>query len=203
MRTATLGLVAYLALSASAHAVPITVTYTGTGSGSIDGTTFGASNFTITALGDTDNVGTVLRTVGTTTYTIHYLFHDSAWIDIDGVGSLSFVTGLETFVNNTTGVAGLSRIVGIDLYDSFANPVFSTYDLRRSLETVADSFNLFQWVPNGTSIQPVITDVGTLIFDRTVSQGTMRVIVPEPATVTLMLLGLLFIARRAMASARK
>jgi len=75
-----------------ALADPMIFTHEGSGSGTLDGSPFGASDFVITAFGDT--VNRLSFGVG------WYIGHSSASISIDGVGDFDLLTGTRTFVNN-------------------------------------------------------------------------------------------------------
>lgn len=80
----------------AAVANQITFIHTGVGSGSLGRTSFAATEFTITAIGDTAN----RQQVGSDVY---FIDHDSAVIDISGVGVLTFVSPTRTFVNQSGG----------------------------------------------------------------------------------------------------
>jgi hypothetical protein len=104
-----------------AAAVPITYVQTGFGSGILDDVVFGTVEvplaFTITALGDTDNVAGCGSPC---------LYNDntSASITISGVGSFDFISPTRYFAN--LGVVGFSRAGagGLDLFDGPNAPIW-------------------------------------------------------------------------------
>ena len=186
MKSLSLIIISCIAVSTPAWSLPMTVTYIGAGSGTMNGKAFGLSTFTINAFGDTDNVFT--RANGN-----HVLIHSSATIAVSGLGTFSFVTSLETFVNPTVSVAGLCREIGGDLFDSAEDPVFSSYDLRSALSPLTSSFDLFQWEPD--AFGAVLTSGGTLIFDDRFTLGSMEVrvgeiSVAEPGSLELFAVGI-------------
>jgi hypothetical protein len=164
-----------------AAAVPITYVHTGVGSGTLSGVGFGAETplaFTITAVGDTDNVVSCGSTC---------LFNDNitASIDITGLGTFDFLTATRFFVNNGTGVVGFSRAGsgGADLFDGPAVPV---WDMLSSLGPIAGFGDLMQW-----SFSPVLTTGGVLSFNSSTTESTFTATVggptvPEPATLLLL-----------------
>jgi hypothetical protein len=137
--------------SAPVMAAPITFIHTGSGSGSLNGTPFDVSNFTITATGDTDNRITL-------TDGLYEIWHDSATITIDGVGTLTFLEPTKTFVSNEAAGVGFGR--ASDLFDGPMNSALATWDMQTSIGPISGSNGaLMQW---GTG---VATNSGSLIFD--------------------------------------
>lgn len=183
--------IGFLCISISAQASTITFIHEGSGSGTIDGTPFDAS-FTITAIGDTSSRGSFGFGF--------WIDHTSAIIDIDSVGSFSFITGTRTFVaQGADATVGFSRagIFGLDLFNGPTDDAaFSTWDMLTSIGPVSGSGDLSQW-----SSSDVMTDGGTLFFDTqdtdvrfTASVGGQNPI-PEPGTLLLFGVGLLGLAR--------
>jgi len=135
-----------------ASADPITFIHSGSGSGSLAGAPFDVSAFTITATGDTSS-----RTSGMLPG-IFFIPHDTASIDIDGVGMPIFTEDTLTFVNNGNEVVGFSR-PGSDLFNGPVDPAFAMWDMLSSIGPISGSGALMQWAPG------VQTDLGLLIFN--------------------------------------
>ncbi len=181
--------------AASANAVPINFTYTTLdASGTLDGDLFGTSDVKITATGDTDN-----RIAFGSGW---FIDHDTAQIDIQGLGVYTFTSPTRTFVNNSGQVVGFSRagISGSDLLNSTANPIYAAWDMTTSIGPDGNSMRYIQWTSS-----PVTTDAGTLVFNNSTVRGTFQAVVddgppavPLPAAGWLLLVGLggLFAARR-------
>ena len=183
---------------AHALAAPIMFTHTGTGSGTIDEVSFSDAEFTITALGATEN-----RQVTGPGLT-YFIDHDSASIEINGVGTLEFVTATRTFVNPVVSLVGFSRAGsgGFDLFNGPNNVAFSTWDMLDSIGPINGSGVLLLW-----DALPVVTDAGVLVFSDSTSIATFQaVVVPEPASMFLMLIGVVvlgvgFYVRQLLAAA--
>lgn len=171
----------------AAQAVPITMTHSATGTltGTLDGTAFTTSEFTITALADTDDVTGII------------LPHLSATIEIDGVGTYTFLDQTRSFAN-AFGIIGFSR--GLNGADLFNGPV----DAQNIWDLMSDTARsgtgiLFQWVS-----PPVQTSGGVLAFDFQIGVGAgftaqlQPAAVPLPAGVVLLIggLGALGVLRR-------
>lgn len=193
-----LALVALLA-SSGAWAVPITFTYAGTGSGALGALNFENVDFTITAVGDTDD----RQTVNTD---IFYIEHAAASISIAGIGSVDFITGTRTFLNSTqtsTAVVGFSREgqLGLDLFNSSASSELGAWDMLSSIGPIGSSFRLIQW-----SNSAVVTNLGNLFFTSDQARGTFQATigtaVPEPTTLALLSFGILGLGARRRRSRR-
>jgi len=159
-----------------AAAVPITYVHTGFGSGNLDGVEFGALApvaFTITAVGDTDDVAACgagcLENYNT-----------SASISIAGLGTFDFLDVTHFFEN--LGVVGFSRGAG-DLFDG---PALSGWDMASSIGPISGTASLLQW-----DNAPVITTGGVLSFNDGLTPSTFTATVgpPVPEPATLLLLG--------------
>jgi hypothetical protein len=190
-----------LVVSGSAQAVPITYNYAGTGSGTIGTTTFTNTTFVITAVGDTNNRQSFpgdFSSVGG-----YQIGNISASIDIAGVGKFSFITPTHFFVNNEASAGvGFSEGVdvlqgGTDLFDGPTDPSFLTWDMLSSIGPISGSAELLQWIIYTAPyvLGPhVLTDGGYLVFNDQQTQATFQATVstqaPEPATLTLLGLGI-------------
>ena len=179
--------VVLLSLGQVAIAVPISFTHQGSGSGELDGISFSNSSFTINAFADTDN----RQAIGSSTY---WIDHDIASINITGVGLFDFITGTRTFVNQNNSLAGLSRAgaSGADLFNAPMDGALSTWDMLTSIGPISGNGTLLQWDILGG----IFTTGGLLSFETSTTDAQFEatvgtVSVPEPATMTLMGLGLL------------
>ncbi|NIN04865.1 MAG: hypothetical protein GTO43_00485 [Armatimonadetes bacterium] len=141
--------------AAPASGVPITFIHTGSGSGTLAGAPFDVSAFTITALGDTDN--RVSPSSG-----VFSIDHDVASIEIAGLGTLTFLTGTRTFVNNNVSTVGFSRAAGADLFDGPTDSVFGSWDMLSSIGPISGSALALQWSVTYGSVE---TNLGTLVLD--------------------------------------
>lgn len=168
------------AMTAGASADPIEFTHEGNGSGTLNGTPFVARDFVITAFGDT------------TSRLSHgngwYIDHTSASISITGLGVLDFLTGTRTFVNTGNNKVGFSRAGrNPDLFNGPTDTVFNSWDMLTSIGPVTGPGYLLQW---GLSPQPN-TNAGILYFNDATGINTTFTaeVVPEPATLSLLVLG--------------
>ena len=176
-------IIALFGLGNLAYAVPITFTHSGSGSGSIAGIPFLSTSFTITAFGDT--TARVPTGVG------FFIDHSAATISITGLGTLNFITGTRTFINQPSQIPGFSRagITGTDLFNGPSDPTFAGWDMLSSIGPVAGAGELLQW----QDVPLIFTDSGQLIFTDSISAATFEAVVavPEPATLLLLSSGLL------------
>ncbi len=151
-------------------AVPITYIFTGEGSGSLDGTSFGPSDFTITGISDTTDV----QFVG-----FYSVDNISASIDISGLGTFDIETGTREFLGGDE--VGFSRagLDGLDLYDGPTTSALSAYNMQTSIGPVPGDATLLQW----TDSPSIETNVGQLIFDSDSSEVTFQAIVGSSSSV--------------------
>ena len=170
----------------TAVADQITFTHTGVGSGSIGAIDFTDAAFTITAIGDTANREQPASDV----YSIN---HDSAVIDITGVGVFTFITGTRTFVNQSSPIVGFSRAGsnGLDLYNGPIDASFATWDMLSSIGPIFGDINLLQW-----SDEDVDTTGGVLLFNTATTRGYFQASVgnasvPEPASIVCFGIGMI------------
>jgi hypothetical protein len=175
-----------LAWVTPARATPITYTEQLTGTGTIGGSTFTNALVTINLFGDTSTVsgspGSFERDFGTATVTVF------------GFGTATFTDPqLWAFDNpfggsGSTPVAGISDITASLLIADTNNVAFATYDLRTSIGPLAGpvAINpgaLFPTTMGNFALTSVSGNTST--FSATTSAA-----VPEPATLTLITLGL-------------
>jgi len=175
--------------AASAIAAPITIIQTGSGTGSLGDTPFSNALFTITAHGNTD----AREFDG---FDVYSITHTSATIEIEGLGTYSFLSGTRTFVTQSLALAGLSRppIDGFDLYYAPTDSAFATWDMLTSIATISGGSELLQW-----GVEEVVTSGGVLDFLNGSPEGTFQAIVPEPSSIVLSafaFIGLAAFARR-------
>jgi hypothetical protein len=181
-------------LAAAVSAAPITFIHSGMGSGTLDGVAFTNANFTIVALGDTDDRQAIPQGF--------FIDHLSASISISGVGLFSFVTGTRTFINDSSNTPGFSRagVGGADLFNGPADLAFDGWDMLTSIVPIFGLMGLLQW-----TLADVVTSGGVLVFNDQNVQGSFEAIVgqavPEPGT--LLLAGLALLAFAASTRARR
>jgi hypothetical protein len=170
--------------ASSASAAPITFTHTGTWSGTLEGIAFPVSTFTITAVGDTGNRDSFSGGF--------YIDHDAASISIAGLGTLNFLTGTRTFVNQSLSVVGFSRAGsgGLDLFNGPVNSAFSSWDMLSSIGPISGSGRLLQW-----GSPAVETNLGNLVFlgvddmPATFEAVVGQSVIPVPGAILLAAVG--------------
>ena len=184
----------------TSSAALLTITFSSSATGTIGDRTFTGANFTITALANSANAVPLssLNPIFPTSTTI--LQHDSAKIDIAGLGIFDLITPTSTIVASDVGVAIFSRFPGGgDLISGLQNGALQNYLLDSSIGPVTDpNITIFQW-NTGTLIN---TSGGILIMEtsRDTVGGTFQVVasdsaIPEPATAALILPALFLLAR--------
>ena len=157
-----------------ARADIITFIHTGSGSGSLGSTSFGLSNFTITATANTDN--------RTSLGFGWYLDHVTATITIGGLGTYDFITATRTFVNNGNQLVGFSRAggSGADLFDGPSDPAFSDWEMLMGIGPVAGTGSLMQWWDG------IDTTGGSMYFNNGTSASTFTATIPTPGVLALL-----------------
>jgi len=170
---------------AEAPAGILMFTHDGNGSGTLAGSSFTASDFVITAVGDTDD----RQSFGNG----WWIDHISASISIDGLGDFDLLTGTRTFVNNARSTVGFSRAGNsADLFNGPTNAVFDTWDMLGPIGPISGSGSLMQWANT-----PLINTTGGILFFNTDPDVSATfTAIPEPATICLVGLGGLLLRRR-------
>jgi hypothetical protein len=155
-KTLAIALTLLSLVMSEAPADTVTFTHEGNGSGTLDGIPFPASDFVITAFGETGDRES--HSGG------WFIDHVSASISIDGLGNFDFLTGTRTFVNNGFQIVGFSRagIDGADLFNGPTDGQFGAWDMLSPIGPISGSGGLMQW----TTSPPLIdTTGGILTFD--------------------------------------
>ena len=186
-------------LITTSSAALLTITFSSSATGTIGDSTFTGANFTITALANSANavplssINPIFSNLDT------FLQHDSAKIDIAGLGIFDLITPTSTIVASDVGVAIFSRFPGGgDLISGLQNGALQNYLLDSSIGPVTDrNITIFQWTN-----PPFNTSGGILIMQTTFNTvgGTFGVVasdssIPEPATAALILPALFLLAR--------
>jgi hypothetical protein len=139
------------AIASVAAADNITFTHQGEGMGNIGGVPFNFTIFTIHATADTDDV----QSLGFG----WWVDHQTASIDIMGVGNFEFLTPTRHFVNNGAQLVGFSRagMFGDDLFNGPNNAVFGAWDMTTSIGPIQGTGGVLQW-----NVGDIVTDAGVL-----------------------------------------
>jgi hypothetical protein len=168
-----------------ARAETLSTTITATGSGDLGGVPFSGASFTISTTGDT----TTRETVEPGIFSVENL---TASISITGLGNATFVTPTRIFNNQGGSVAGFSRARSIGGQDilNVEGAAFSTWNMFTGVGPVFDA--ALHPLDQADGLD---TTAGTLNFTA-YSAGTFTAVVPEPAALATVALGLLATARR-------
>ena len=160
----------------TAEADLMEIIFTGQGRGTLDGQVFAVSNFTVTALGNTNDREQPHAHVW-------ILPHQTASITINGLGTFAVLSPTHTFVNQLGPIVGFSRSPGADLLSGWTNPIFADWELNTSVGPIGGSAGTFQW-----NLEPLIeTTGGVLIFESQSFNGTFSAtIVPAPGAFMLL-----------------
>ncbi len=158
----------------------------GNGAGTLDGDPFPASDFIITAVGDTDDRQSLANG--------WWIDHQSASIWIDGLGDLDFLSPTIHFVNNPLSIVGFSREqgIGLDLFDGPTDAEFGTWDMLSPIGPISGEGWLIQWIDD----PQINTTGGILIFDTDYGVDATFTTVPEPATLAVFAVGGMYLMAR-------
>ena len=177
-----------LILAGSSHASVITMIHTGVADGTLGSEIFTNAAFTITEVGDTTH-----RVSFGTGFFIEATF---ASISIGRVGTVDFLAGTRTFVNNGVSTVGFSRtgLWGADLIEGPSEGQLHTWDMLSSIGPIRGDILPLQW-----TLSPVDTSGGVLILEKasngdTTGTFTATVGTPEPLSYWLIGAGILGIA---------
>lgn len=164
-------------------AIPITYTFAGFASGEAGGTPFADSAFTIAVEADTNQVGNPSPR-------LPHIFDTGAAptsIEIPGIGSGTFSSGLSVYVNQQIRELGLTEPGANDLF-AVRDPLFITYDLRSPLGPFfeAEPEDFVTFVGLQSTLGPItLADVHDITFTASSSAAA----IPEPGTACLTILG--------------
>lgn len=178
-----------LALAASgANAAMITFIYTGFASGTLAGSFFGAAApvpFTITATADNTNA--------LSTGFGWRLTHDTATIDIGGIGALNISTITSSAVNfNSDSMFFANLPANLSIYFLGANAALDGWDMLSSIGPFDLDSTAQSW-----DEAPLQTSGGELEFTSASGTGTFQaIVVPAPASLGAFALAGLVATRR-------
>jgi hypothetical protein len=193
IHAAAIALVLFAPFDSSASIIQLVIT--GTGSGTVDGTPFTDEPFAITNVCDTLN--RVQFFDSRPSNTGYFIVNTTATIDIHDVGTFQFKDFTRTFVSNTTSTVGFTILPALrDLCDGPSNGLFSTWDMLDPIGPIDGVATIGQWTDQWFPVS--MTDGRVITFNDGSSPATFQAsIVPEPASWTILALGLLavFIAR--------
>ena len=191
IRLASLALVTILGFRGygAAQAEPIIFTISAVGSGSLGTNSFSNVSFTITSTADTSQINVISPLFPG----ILVVTSESATIDISGLGPATFTSTFVEFSNQEVGpqwnrtveVVGITEISYGDILD-VSNAAFDTHDLSTSIGPVSGMTGCNAGHPFGTT-------AGNFDPDLLPTSATFQAAVqsvPEPATVSLAVLGL-------------
>jgi len=174
-----------LAASAVASALPVTYTFTGTASGTFGSTAatpFTNQLLTVRVTGDTVNVNTLQFGAGTPSISTGL----TNTLTLGALLNTSITQpGLSVFNNQANRVVGLSVTQQADLFSLNDIPTLATYGLVTNFGPVTDATPFFsQWVGVALATN------GAMTLTNLTNATFTAAVVPEPASVALLLLGL-------------
>ena len=174
----------WMATTSPAAAIPITYTEETIGSGSLDGHAFTDADVLLTATGDTSNIthpsANLIRNAPVT-----------ATVAVAGIGTDTFSVPVEVEQQNDVAAAILQAGLGFILGTSTSTHAFAGYGLAIS----------FGPIVGGSLFNPghaFATSAGDFILSSTASRSATfdASAVPEPASVSLLVTGLVALAAR-------
>lgn len=167
-------------MPSAASATMLTFTHTGNGSGTLNGMSFPASDFVITATGDTADRVSFFHG--------WWIPNTSASIWIAGLGNFDILVATHDFVNTYYQTVGFSQgagrgVLGHDLFDGPTDTAFSAWDMSGPIGPVSGTGELLQW-----TLSPQIDTTGGILVFNDGTCPTTYTVVPEPATLSLLAL---------------
>jgi hypothetical protein len=162
---------------------PITYLYSGTGTGQLGSSTFSDTNFTITALADTNNI-TLWQLGGNGPQNTHL----STVIDITSLGSYSITTPSHTWISGATsgpgsGWGGLGENLSLNWINIHENE-FVGYGLNTPVGPL-----LYDSPGSVDQFHDVSTSGGLLKFTSISTVSFTAIVAPEPSTLLLLGIG--------------
>jgi hypothetical protein len=182
-----------------ASAAAVEIVQTGVATGLVGNVSFSGANFTLTGFSDT-STRTPFSVNGTTGY---FIFNSSSSIVINGAGTFQILSPTSYFVNNTNQIAGFDNDLTtspltfpenqVDLFYSPIRTALATWNMATSIGPLVGTGELLQWGDD-----PVQTDGGIIhiVGQSTNSSFQAFVTVPEPASISLLVLGSFALMRR-------
>lgn len=189
IRSSVLAIVLVAGLASAAPAAQIQYIFTGLGTGSIGQTSFTRAKFTIISNADTSGIFS--------SGTLSQVNASSATIDIEGVGSATFLIATRVFLNKpfsgnaTVGFSRTDATGGLDLYD-LRGPELNTYNLANEFaQTPLPVSFIGQWTNN-----PAAQTTLGLVNITSATDGTFAAVIPAPGAVAALGLAGLVATRR-------
>ncbi len=155
-------LLAALVLSAApGDAQQIVFRHEATLSGTLGGAPFGPTAVVLRGVGDLGN----RQSFGNG----YYLVHDSATVEVSGLGIFDFVSSTRTFVNNAQQLVGFARgaLTGLDVLDGPFHPDLANWDMQSPVGPLTGAGGAINW------------DLGDVV-----TSGGVLDVVSGPVTVT-------------------